>query len=133
MNFLLNVQDFFSPAIDFILTSAVIIAPITAIIMLLPQVPETWRIRHDSEKLKGISVGTQILMGVNSIMWLLMGVQMNSLSVAAASIVTLPVIMFTLYLVSRSLRKEKKFIHSEPGMVEPPTFKAVRVESLNLR
>lgn len=133
MDFLLNAQDFFSPAIDFILASAVIIAPITAIIMLLPQVPETWRIRHDSEKLKGISVGTQILMGVNSIMWLLMGVQMNSLSVAAASIVTLPVIMFTLYLVFRSRRKEKKFIKSEPGMVEPPTFKAVRVESLNPR
>lgn len=91
-----------------ILTLATFLAPITATLMLTPQIYSTWKIRNNPTKLKGISVPTQLFILVNSILWLLMGIELGQPGISAPSYFSIPIIIFTLAIVYKNKNKDEE-------------------------
>lgn len=80
------------------------LASVTAFVLFLPQAMLTWRRRHDAEALRGVALGTQLVLLVNAGLWGLYGVWTGAFWVAAPGLLNAPLAMMTIYLVLRSRR-----------------------------
>lgn len=81
-------------------------ASVTAFVLFLPQAALTWRARHNPAALRGVSVGTQLTLLLNAILWGVYGVSTNAYWVAAPGLINGPLAVLTLWLVMRPQRQE---------------------------
>lgn len=79
-------------------------AALIATLMWLPQARQTWRSRHDSSYLRGVSVGTLLLALLNAVLWAVYAFVAGAVWAGVPSYINMPVIAWTLYLVYRARR-----------------------------
>lgn len=80
-------------------------ANLTSLILWLPQARITWRNRNNAGALEGVSYGTQIIAGVNTILWCVYGLEIHSYWLAMGTIIILPLALFTIVLKFKAERK----------------------------
>jgi uncharacterized protein with PQ loop repeat len=77
---------------------------IISVSLWLPQFRSTWRHRRDHHALAAMSVGTQTLLAVNAVVWVLYAALSGSWWVGVPSAVNLPLAVFTIVTLVRSRR-----------------------------
>ena len=80
------------------------LATTTSFIRFLPQAIQSWRQRRDHEALSGLSLPTQWLTFVNSLLWITYGFLLSELWVAMPSLLNAPMALFVIVLILRSRR-----------------------------
>lgn len=80
------------------------LASVTAFVLFLPQALLTWRRRGDVEALRGVALGTQVVLLANAGLWGLYGVLTEAFWVAAPGLLNAPLAVLTIALVLRSRR-----------------------------
>lgn len=63
--------------------------------------------RHDAHALKGSSIGMNLLLVTNALLWGVYGVLSSAFWVAAPGLVNLPLAIFSIYAILCSRRKER--------------------------
>lgn len=79
-------------------------ASVISFILWLPQARVTWLSRKDPEKLRGISIGTQLLVMLNATIWAVYAVLANSLWVGVPGLVNFPLALITVIIVLKATR-----------------------------
>ncbi|WP_460055422.1 hypothetical protein [Pseudolactococcus yaeyamensis] len=80
------------------------LANITSLILWFPQATKTWQHRHDKEVLKGVSLGTQIFVIINTLSWCIYGLLIGNFWLPLGTIVILPLAVFTIMIKLKSSR-----------------------------
>ena len=81
-----------------------LMASVTAFVLFLPQALLTWRRRGDVEALRGVALGTQVVLLANAGLWGVYGVLTGAFWVAAPGLLNAPLAVLTIALVLRSRR-----------------------------
>lgn len=97
-------------SMDIMLATSIVgfLATTTSFIRFLPQAVQTWKQRKDSHALSGLSLPTQWLTFVNSLLWILYGVLLGELWVAMPSLLNAPMALFVIILVIKNKMKVKQ-------------------------
>lgn len=82
------------------------IANLTSLILWLPQARTTWRNKNNPRALKGISIGTQMIVAVNTILWCVYGILIKNVWLPLGTIIILPLACWTIYLKKKEVRKK---------------------------
>lgn len=82
-------------------------ASVVSVVLWWPQAVRTWRLRADAEALAGISIGTQLLLACNALLWAGYGLATGAFWVAAPGLINLPLAVWTTWLVDRSARRRR--------------------------
>ncbi|MBO1751214.1 PQ-loop repeat-containing protein [Actinotalea sp. BY-33] len=78
------------------------LASITGFLVWLPQARRVWRDRKDPARLAGVSIPTQVLSLAGNVLWFVHAIGIGSFWLGAPSVINVPVILLTIYLVRRS-------------------------------
>lgn len=78
------------------------LATSTSLIRFMPQAIRTWKIRNNSEALYGLSLSSQWLTFVNSLLWITYGILLGQFWVAAPSVLNAPMAAMIIILIMRS-------------------------------
>lgn len=81
------------------------LANMTSLFLWFPQASMTWKYRNDPKALKGISIGTQILVMINTSSWCIYGILIQNLWLSVGTVVILPLAVFTIILFIKSNKK----------------------------
>lgn len=94
---------------DLILITGIVgfLATTTSFIRFLPQAIQTWKQRNDAHALSGLSLPTQWLTLVNSLLWIVYGFLLGEIWVAMPSLLNAPMALFVIMLIISSRRKIK--------------------------
>jgi len=74
------------------------LANITSFILWVPQAITTWKNRGNKEALQGVSYGTQILAILNTILWCIYGLMIQSYWLAMGTLTVLPLALWIIWL-----------------------------------
>ncbi|MHA3724225.1 hypothetical protein ACXR2T_10135 [Leucobacter sp. HY1910] len=81
------------------------IAAVVSFVLFLPQAQRAWQFRRDAQSLRGISVGTQLLVLLNASLWGAYAFITGSFWVGAPGLVNAPLAMAMIVLILRSRRQ----------------------------
>ena len=70
--------------------------------MWWPQAVLVWRGRHDAAALAGVSLGTQVVLFVDEVLWVLHALRTHALWAGAPSLVNAPLALITIVLLRRA-------------------------------
>lgn len=70
----------------------------TSFILWLPQARTTWKNRSNTEALQGISLGTQVIAGVNTSTWCIYGLLIHDMWLPLGTLIVLPLALWTIVL-----------------------------------
>ena len=92
---------------DLILITGVVgfLATTTSFIRFLPQAIQTWKQRNDAHALSGLSLPTQWLTLVNSLLWIVYGFLLGEIWVSMPSLLNAPMALFVIVLIIHSRNK----------------------------
>lgn len=85
-----------------------IMASIIAFLLFVPQAMRAWDARNQPAAMSAVSIGTQVLLLTNAIVWALYGLGTHAFWVAAPGIVNGPLALVVMSLVIRSRREAHK-------------------------
>lgn len=104
----------------FLVNAIGFVATVFSIFMWVPQARITWQNRNDPSCLAGVSETTQWLSMIGYLLWGVFGVMIESVWVAAPSLVSFPLSIATIVIVRRG-RRLVPFTRSIPiiSMTEP--------------
>ncbi|OJG99510.1 hypothetical protein RV18_GL001578 [Enterococcus termitis] len=85
----------------------------TSLILWIPQAKTTWKNRNDPQALAGVSIGTQMLVGVNTVLWCIYGVMINNVWLPLGTIIILPLASLTIFLKKKSDKRKKIVVNEE--------------------
>lgn len=102
------------------------LASCIAFIMFIPSAVTIYKNRHDAHALRGSSIGMNLLLITNALLWGVYGFLSSAFWVAAPGLVNLPLAVFSIYAIVRSRQQEsvkeplwdddhKIFITTPPG------------------
>lgn len=91
------------------------LASVVAFAVWLPQARTVWRSRHDPHALAGVSVGTQILVLSNAVLWGVYATQESAFWVAAPGVINAPLALLCISLIVRARRPQAQV----PSHIEP--------------
>lgn len=78
------------------------LASVTSIGLFIPQFLKIWKLRNSPEKLKGVSRGRVYILWLQALLWMSYGISLEQVWVSVPSIVTIPLMGFSLLLLLRS-------------------------------
>ena len=92
---------------DIILLTSIVgfLATTTSFIRFLPQAVQTWKQRKDANALSGLSLPTQWLTLINSLLWIMYGFLLQEIWVAMPSLLNAPMAIFVIALIISSRKK----------------------------
>ncbi|WP_459790760.1 SemiSWEET family sugar transporter [Lactococcus garvieae] len=70
----------------------------TSFILWLPQARTTWKNKNNPEALQGISLGTQVIAGVNTSAWCIYGLLIHDIWLPLGTLIVLPLALWTIVL-----------------------------------
>lgn len=85
-----------------------LLASMMSFILFLPAAKKVWENRNDPHALKGASVGMNLLIVLNALLWALYGFLTHAFWVAAPGIVNLPLALFSVYLILKGRKAKVK-------------------------
>lgn len=74
------------------------LANVTSLVLWIPQARITYQNRHDRNALNGISYGTQVIASLNTILWCIYGLMIQSYWLAMGTVIILPLALWTIWL-----------------------------------
>ncbi|GGC94856.1 SemiSWEET family sugar transporter [Enterococcus wangshanyuanii] len=83
------------------------LANLTSLILWIPQAKTTWKNRNDPQALEGVSIGTQILVAINTILWCIYGVMIKNVWLPLGTIIILPLASLSIFLKKKSGKNKK--------------------------
>nr|OTP46796.1 hypothetical protein A5881_003774 [Enterococcus termitis] len=83
------------------------LANLTSLILWIPQARVTLKNRGNIQRLRGISIGTQVIVIINTLMWCIYGLLLSNLWLAMGTIIILPLAVMTIILKMKLINKEK--------------------------
>lgn len=83
-----------------------LLANATSFILWLPQARTTWKNRNSPKALQGISLGTQIIAGVNTSAWCIYGLLIHDMWLPLGTLIVLPLALWTIFLKVK-IREDK--------------------------
>ena len=78
---------------------------VVSLILWWPQALLVWRSRSDPDRLRGVSVTSQVLLLLNAVLWGAYAVATQSLWVGAPGLVNAPLALLTIAVTRRSRRR----------------------------
>lgn len=78
------------------------LANLTSLLLWIPQAKITWINRHNKEALSGISIGTQIIVAINTTFWCVYGVMISNIWLPLGTFIVLPLASATVFLKLKS-------------------------------
>lgn len=80
----------------------------TSVLLWLPQARRIWRLRADAQALAGVSLGTQLLLAFNAVLWAAYAIAVPAPWAGLPSLFNLPLalLMMTLIVRARSMKVE---------------------------
>ena len=85
------------------LTGAVgLVASVVSLVLWWPQALLVWRCRRQPDRLRGVSVPSQVLLLLNAVLWGVYAVATNSLWVGAPGLVNAPLALVTIAILRRT-------------------------------
>ncbi|MFD1902795.1 hypothetical protein [Enterococcus termitis] len=88
---------------------------VTSIILWIPQAKQIWLNRHDPKALRIISIGTQKLVALNTLVWCSYGLLKHDFWLPIATIFILPCALLTIYWKKKAVNKERETEENEPS------------------
>ncbi|WP_271495797.1 hypothetical protein [Enterococcus sp. 5H] len=82
------------------------LANLTSLILWLPQAKITWNNRNNKQALSGISIWTQLIVSINTVMWCVYGVMIDNVWLPIGTIMILPLAVMTIVLKMRLNRND---------------------------
>lgn len=82
------------------------LANLTSLILWLPQAKITWNNRNNKQALSGISIWTQLIVSINTVMWCIYGVMIDNVWLPIGTIMILPLAVMTIVLKMRLNRND---------------------------
>lgn len=82
------------------------LASCIAFIMFIPSAVTIYKNRHDAHALRGSSIGMNLLLVTNALLWGAYGFLSSAFWVAAPGLVNLPLAVFSIYAIVRSRQQE---------------------------
>lgn len=82
------------------------LAPIISLCKLAPQATKTFKNRHDTKALQSVSVLTQWMVVLSGVLWILLGVGLNSFTVYFPTIFQLSFAMFIIWMINKGTDKK---------------------------
>lgn len=82
------------------------IAATISITLFIPQAATTWKNRRNPQALTGISVGTQVLVATNALVWFALGWLEENFWISAPGLLNLPLALATLYTLKQHRKEE---------------------------
>lgn len=76
----------------------------TSFVLWLPQARIVWKIRNDRVALGAVSLATQFIVVVNSILWLLYAIIADSFWVGAPGMLSAPLAIMTIVIITKARR-----------------------------
>lgn len=89
------------------------LATSTSFIRFMPQAIKTWKIRNNPEALYGLSLSSQWLTLINSLLWITYGFLLGQFWVAAPSILNAPMALMIILLILRSQKQMSRIKTTE--------------------
>ncbi|GAB2022659.1 hypothetical protein RyT2_17330 [Pseudolactococcus yaeyamensis] len=74
------------------------VANLTSLLLWTPQARTTWLNRSNAKALSGVSYGTQIIAAINTVLWCIYGIMINSYWLAMGTVIILPLAIWTFVL-----------------------------------
>lgn len=88
------------------------VANLTSLILWLPQAKTTWKNQNNVSALNGVSIGTQIIVAINTILWCVYGIMIKNFWLPLGTLIILPLACFTI-LIKCKRKDENKNITNE--------------------
>lgn len=82
------------------------LAPLISLLKLAPQAVKTFKNRKDTKALQGVSVLTQWMVVLSGVLWILLGVGLNSFTVYFPTIFQLSFALFIVWLIGKGTTKK---------------------------
>lgn len=82
-------------------------ANLSSLILWIPQARTTWKNRNNLKALQGISIGTQLIVVVNTILWCIYGISIKNVWLPLGTIIILPLASLTIFLKIKQIRVSK--------------------------
>ncbi len=79
---------------------------LVSLVLWWPQALLVWRCRHSPDRLRGVSVPSQVLLLLNALLWGVYAVATQSLWVGAPGLVNAPLAVVTIAVVLRASRAQ---------------------------
>lgn len=83
------------------------LANLTSLILWVPQAKTTWSNRYNLQALSGVSIGTQIIVVINTLLWCIYGVMITNIWLPLGTIIILPLAIMTILLKLQSNKNEE--------------------------
>lgn len=80
------------------------LANLTSLLLWIPQAKTTWRNRSNKQALLGVSIGTQIIVVINTVLWCVYGLMISNVWLPLGTIIILPLASITIFLKLKSKR-----------------------------
>lgn len=93
---------------ELIVQACGVIGFFTSFAMFIPMAKGIWDNRNNAHALASQSIWTQIIWITNALVWIVYGFGMGAIWSALPSFINLPLAFFSLYLVQKCRRHEKK-------------------------
>jgi uncharacterized protein with PQ loop repeat len=90
-----------------------------SLVLWWPQALVVWRCRRDPDRLRGVSVTSQVLLLLNAVLWGFYAVAAESLWVGAPGLVNAPLAVVTIVVLRRSASVRREASGSRTGPVTP--------------
>lgn len=81
------------------------LANLTSLLLWIPQAKTTWRNRKNKSALLGVSIGTQIIVVVNTVLWCIYGLMISNIWLPMGTAIILPLASVTIFLKLKSKRQ----------------------------
>ncbi|MBP1047113.1 hypothetical protein I6N96_12600 [Enterococcus sp. BWM-S5] len=88
------------------------IANLTSLILWVPQAKTTWKNRNNIQALSGVSIATQIIVAINTILWCVYGLLISNIWLPLGTIIILPLATLTIFLKLKSTKEKPDDVES---------------------
>lgn len=90
-------------------------ANLTSLILWIPQARTTWENRHNLQALSGVSITTQIIVVINTVLWCIYGIMIDNFWLPLGTIIILPLASLTIFLKLKSNKNTRAISEVEPN------------------
>lgn len=107
-----DIVGFLVTHIELLTNIIVFFANLTGIILWIPQGKKTWANRHNPKGLEGISIVTQKLVAINTILWCIRGLLLKDRWLSLGTLFILPTALLTIWILKKNESTRNKRINA---------------------